>query len=184
MTRAVASNAVDSAAIRAFIREVADFPEPGVLFKDITPMLADPVAFRSSIDLMTHGFADTDIDLVVGIEARGFVLAAPIASSLGAGMVPIRKPGKLPFSTDQVTYALEYGIGSLEIHTDAISPGSRVLIVDDVLATGGTAAAAVELVQRQGGDVVGLSFLVELGFLGGRGKLLDAPPVHSVLIYD
>lgn len=171
---------VDVEFLRGYLREIPDFPEPGVTFSDITPLLADPIAFKAAVDAMTEPFAGMEVDLVVGIEARGFVLAAPVAYALGAGLVPIRKPGKLPHLTDSISYELEYGSGALEIHADAVATGKRVLVVDDVLATGGTAAAAVELVRRQDGDVVGVSFLVELP-LGGRGKLHGLPVVHTVL---
>ncbi len=172
---------VDIEFLRGYLREIPDFPEPGVTFTDITPLLADPIAFKAAVDAMTEPFVDTGVEVVVGIEARGFVLSAPIAYALGAGLVPIRKPGKLPHRTDSISYELEYGRGALEIHTDAVATGKRVLVVDDVLATGGTAEAAVALVRRQDGDVVGMSFLAELEALGGRGKLTGLSAVHSVL---
>ena len=156
---------------KSLIRDVPDFPQPGVVFKDITPLLADDVAFSSVIDLIVVNYGRGNVDKVVGIEARGFILASPVAYHFGAGFVPVRKAGKLPWTTDRQEYELEYGIATLEVHTDAIVPGERVLIVDDVLATGGTAKATAALVERLGGDVVGIATLIELGFLGGREQL-------------
>lgn len=161
-----------------------DFPEPGIGFKDITTLLADPVGFRHAIDAVTEPFRGEGIELVVGIEARGFVFSAPVAHGLGAGLIPIRKPGKLPAAVDSVSYELEYGGGTLEVHAESIRPGARCLIVDDVLATGGTAAAGRELVERQGGEVVGFSFLAELAFLAGRARLGNDVTVHAVLTYE
>jgi adenine phosphoribosyltransferase len=157
--------------IKALIRDVPDFPEPGIVFKDITPVLADPIAFSTIIDLIVVHFGRGNVDKVVAIEARGFILGAPVAYHFGAGVVPVRKKGKLPHDTVDQEYVLEYGTASLEIHRDAVKPGERVLIVDDVLATGGTAAAAASLVERIGGTVCGIACLIELGFLGGREKL-------------
>jgi adenine phosphoribosyltransferase len=157
--------------IRALIREVPDFPEPGISFKDITPVLADENAFSTIIDLIVVHFGRGNVDKVVGIEARGFILAAPVAYHFGAGVVPVRKKGKLPWQTVEETYALEYGEATLELHEDAVAPGERVLIVDDVLATGGTARAAAGLVERIGGKVCGIACLIELDFLKGREKL-------------
>jgi len=157
--------------IEALIRDVPDFPEPGVVFKDITPVLADPIAFSTIIDLIVVHFGRGNVDKVVGIEARGFILGAPVAYHFGAGVVPVRKKGKLPHDTIDEEYALEYGTASLEIHRDAFAPGERVLIVDDVLATGGTAKAAASLVERIGGKVCGIATLIELQFLHGREKL-------------
>lgn len=157
--------------IRDLIREVPDFPEPGIVFKDITPVLADPVAFATIVDLIVVHFGRGNVDKVVGIEARGFILAAPVAYHFGAGLVPVRKKGKLPHETVGEEYALEYGAATLEIHKDAVKPGERVLVVDDVLATGGTARAAASLVERIGGNVCGIACLIELGFLEGRKKL-------------
>jgi adenine phosphoribosyltransferase len=157
--------------IKALIRDVPDFPEPGIVFKDITPVLADPIAFSTIIDLIVVHFGRGNVDKVVAIEARGFILGAPVAYHFGAGVVPVRKKGKLPHDTVDQEYALEYGTASLEIHRDAVKPGERVLIVDDVLATGGTAAAAASLVETIGGKVCGIACLIELGFLGGREKL-------------
>jgi adenine phosphoribosyltransferase len=157
--------------IEALIRDVPDFPEPGVVFKDITPVLADPIAFSTIIDLMVVHFGRGNVDKVVGIEARGFILGAPVAYHFGAGVIPVRKKGKLPHDTINEEYALEYGTAALEIHKDAVQPGERILIVDDVLATGGTAKAAATLVERIGGKVCGIATLIELDFLHGRDKL-------------
>ena len=162
---------MDVERLKERIRDIPDFPRPGVGFKDITPLLADPEAFRSALDSLGDRFADQDIDCVLGIEARGFIAAAPLAYRFGAGFVPVRKGGKLPWQVEKEEYVLEYGTDLLEIHRDAIEPGQRCLIVDDVMATGGTAAATVRLVEKLGGKVVGLAFLVELVFLGGRSKL-------------
>lgn len=152
------------------VHDVPDFPEPGVSFKDVTPVLADPVALRAVVDDAADRFRGR-IDIVVGIEARGFMLGAATAYALGVGFVPIRKVGKLPRATHEAQYELEYGSATIEIHVDAFHPGTRVLVMDDVLATGGTAQAACELVERAGGVVVGVDVVVELGFLGGRAKL-------------
>jgi adenine phosphoribosyltransferase len=157
--------------IRSLIRDVPDFPQEGVLFKDITPLLADPVAFSTVIDLVVVHFGRGSVEKVVGIEARGFIIASPVAYHFGAGFVPVRKKDKLPWRTEAAEYSLEYGTATLEVHTDAVQPGERVLIVDDVLATGGTAQATADLVERIGGKVVGLAFLIELGFLNGRDRL-------------
>ena len=157
--------------IETLIRDVPDFPEPGIVFKDITPVLADPIAFSTIIDLIVVHFGRGNVDKVVGIEARGFILGAPVAYHFGAGIIPVRKKGKLPYQTLEESYALEYGTASLEIHTDAVQAGERVLVVDDVLATGGTAKAAASLVERVGGKVCGIATLIELDFLKGRDKL-------------
>ena len=157
--------------IEALIRDVPDFPEPGIVYKDITPVLADPIAFSTIIDLIVVHFGRGNVDKVVGIEARGFILGAPVAYHFGAGVIPVRKKGKLPHDTLQEDYALEYGTATLEIHKDAVKPGERVLVVDDVLATGGTAKAATNLVERIGGKVCGIATLIELDFLHGRDKL-------------
>lgn len=162
------------------IRDIPDFPEPGVVFKDLTPLLGDPAALRTVVDLFVAEAGHGAVDKVVGIEARGFLLGAPVAYHINAGFVPARKAGKLPAECVSVTYDLEYGSATLEMHTDAIAPGERVLVVDDVLATGGTAAATVELVERLGGEVVGCHFLLELGFLHGRDALPERP-VWSLL---
>jgi adenine phosphoribosyltransferase len=166
----------------ALVRDIPDFPKPGIVFKDITPVLADPVAFRHIVDGLAGPFTDAGVSKVVGVEARGFIVAAPVADRLGAGFVPVRKPGKLPWSIEAQEYELEYGTDLLEIHQDAVAPGERVLLLDDVLATGGTAAATARLVERLGGEVVGLGFIIELGFLGGAAKL-DGRPHHALLTY-
>ena len=164
------------------IREIPDFPKPGILFYDITTLLKDAAAFRRSIDLMTEPYLKTKVDKVVGMESRGFIFSAPMAYRLNAGFVLVRKLGKLPAETASVEYALEYGTNTLEIHKDAISKGERVLIVDDLLATGGTVTGTIELVQKLGGEVVGLGFLVELLFLKGRDRLKGFD-VRSVIQY-
>ena len=168
--------------LRARIREIPDFPKPGILFYDITTLLKDPVAYRAAIDLMLAPFQDERIDAVVGMESRGFIFSAAMAYQLGAGLVPVRKLGKLPAETLTVEYALEYGSNTLEIHRDAIEPGQRVLIVDDLLATGGTVNGTIDLVERLQGEVVGLGFLVELDFLKGRDRL-QGRRVESVIRY-
>jgi adenine phosphoribosyltransferase len=157
--------------LRAKIREIPDFPKPGILFYDITTLLKDPGAFKEAIDLMIEPYREAGVDLVAGMESRGFIFAGPIAYQLGAGLIPVRKLGKLPAETASVEYALEYGSNTLEIHKDAIRPGQRVLIVDDLLATGGTVRGTIELVERLHGQIVGLGFLVELLFLKGRDRL-------------
>jgi adenine phosphoribosyltransferase len=168
--------------LRAKIREIPDFPKPGILFYDITTLLKDPAAYRAAIDAMLAPYAGQPVDIVVGMESRGFIFSAPMAYQLGAGLVPVRKLGKLPAETISVEYALEYGSNTLEVHRDAIQPGQKVLIVDDLLATGGTVRGTVELVQRLHGDIVGLAFLVELSFLKGRERLTDLV-VSSVIQY-
>ena len=168
--------------LRALIREIPDFPKPGILFYDITTMLKDAAAFRRGIDLMTEPYADTRVDVVVGMESRGFIFAAPMAYQLKAGFVLVRKLGKLPAETASIEYALEYGTNTLEIHKDAITKGQRVLIVDDLLATSGTVTGTIELVKRLGGEIVGLAFLVELLFLKGRDRL-KGYDVRSVIQY-
>jgi len=162
---------MDIEVVKAHIRDVPDFPQEGVVFKDITPLLADPIAFSTVIDLIVVQFGRGNVDKVVGIEARGFILASPVAYHFGAGFVPVRKAGKLPWQTQSAEYELEYGSETLEIHTDSFHPGERVLIVDDVLATGGTAQATARLVESAGAKVVGIAFLIELEFLKGRSKL-------------
>ncbi|MEX0756711.1 MAG: adenine phosphoribosyltransferase [Acidimicrobiia bacterium] len=168
--------------IRALIREIPDYPKPGVLFYDITPVLGDGPAFSELLQRMVEPHRDAGITKVAGIEARGFTLAAPIARMLGAGFIPVRKPGKLPYDTNRRTYDLEYGTDALEVHVDAAGPDDRVLLVDDVIATGGTAAAAAELLVELGSDVVGLSVFIELTFLNGRDRLGDLP-LHALLEY-
>jgi len=168
--------------LQGAIRNVPDFPQPGIQFKDITPVLADARLFAGSIELLTADFRPGDVDTVVGVDARGFIFAAGAALRLGAGFVPVRKKGKLPYRTHEQTYALEYGVNTIAIHVDAIRPGSRVLLIDDLLATGGTAAAAAQLVQKVGGQILQIGFLIELGFLGGRKKLAGYP-VKSLVVY-
>jgi adenine phosphoribosyltransferase len=168
--------------LRARIREIPDFPKPGILFYDITTLLKDAAAFKEAIDLMLAPFADERIDVVVGMESRGFIFSAPMAYRLGAGLVPVRKLGKLPAEVLQVEYALEYGSNTLEIHRDAIQPGQRVLVVDDLLATGGTVKGTIELVERLQGTIVGLAFLVELAALAGRERL-GGYRVSSIITY-
>ena len=173
----------ESQRLAAHIRDIPDFPKPGVVFKDITPLLGDAEAFQETIAGLCAPYGGRQVDKVLGIEARGFILAAPVADRLGAGFVPVRKAGKLPWEIEREEYELEYGSDLLEIHKDAVAPGERALIVDDVLATGGTAAATVRLVEKLGGVVVGLGFVIELGFLGGRSKL-QGHEVVSLLRYD
>ena len=170
------------AGLAAHIRDVPDFPKAGVTFKDITPLLADPGAFRDAIDAIVDPNAGGGITKVIGVEARGFILAAPVAYGLAAGFVPVRKVGKLPSAVEATEYALEYGTDVLEVHRDALGPGERVLIVDDVLATGGTAAATVRLAEALGAEVVGLAFLIELTFLDGR-RALPGRRVSALLAY-
>jgi adenine phosphoribosyltransferase len=170
------------ATIEKAIRNVPDFPKPGIQFKDITPLLADPKSFALSIDLLTASFKPGEVDVVVGIDARGFIFASAAALRWNAGLVPVRKKGKLPFTSYEESYDLEYGSNTLAIHIDAIKPGARVVLVDDLLATGGTAAAATNLVTRVGGTILETVFLIELGFLNGRAKLTHAP-VRSIVKY-
>jgi adenine phosphoribosyltransferase len=173
---------LDLQRLRDRIRDVPDFPKPGIVFKDITPLLADPVAFSSVIDEIVVHFGRGNVDKVVGIEARGFILAAPVAYHFGAGFVPVRKAGKLPHETEAEEYALEYGTATIEIHRDAIRAGERVIIVDDVLATGGTARATARLIERLGGKVIGIACLMELTFLNGRKAISDYD-FHTLLQY-
>jgi len=173
---------VTAAEIEAAIRNVPDFPKPGIQFKDITPVLADARLFAGSIELLTANFAPGSVDAVVGIDARGFIFAAAAATKLRAGFVPVRKKGKLPFTTLEQDYALEYGHATVAMHTDALKSGARVLLIDDLLATGGTSAAAVALVQKLGGKILEASFLIELKFLEGR-KNLSGFPVRSLVAY-
>jgi adenine phosphoribosyltransferase len=173
---------VDLEQLRALVRDVPDFPQEGIVFKDITPLLADELAFSTVIDLIVVHFGRGNVDKVVGIEARGFILASPVAYHFGAGFVPVRKKDKLPWDTEAAEYSLEYGTATLEVHKDAVEPGERVLVVDDVLATGGTAQATAELVERIGGKVVGIACLIELAFLGGRSKL-DGYDLFTLLQY-
>jgi adenine phosphoribosyltransferase len=171
-TQSVASSDIERR-LRSAVRDVPDFPKPGILFKDITPVLADPVLLRETVEALAEPFRDARITHVVGVESRGFILAAPVAVALGAGFVPVRKPGKLPHETHSAEYALEYGTDRLEIHRDACGEDARVLVIDDVLATGGTAGATCRLVEAAGGQVVGCAFLIALDFLGGAAALAD-----------
>ena len=164
------------------IRNIPDFPKPGIQFKDITPVLADARLFAGSIELLTEGYKPGEVDAVVGIDARGFIFAAAAALKLQAGFVPVRKKGKLPYQTHEQDYALEYGTATIAVHVDALKPGSRVLLIDDLLATGGTAAAAASLVRGLGAQILEISFLIELGFLNGRDKL-QGYPVRSLIVY-
>ena len=168
--------------LKKHIREVPDFPKPGINFYDITTLLKDPEAFREVIDRMAEQVGETTVDVVVGMESRGFIFSAPLEYKLNAGLVPVRKLGKLPAETIEVEYELEYGTATLEIHSDAIAKGQRVLIVDDLLATGGTVMGTIELVRRLGGEIAGLSFMVELGALKGRDKLGEFD-IHALLTY-
>ena len=174
--------AVSAAEIGRNIRNVPDFPKPGIQFKDITPVLGDARLFAGSIDLLIDGLKPGQVDAVVGIDARGFIFAAAAALRLRAGFVPVRKKGKLPFDTHEESYELEYGANTVAIHVDAVKPGQRVILVDDLLATGGTAAAATSLLKRIGAEIVEVSFLIELSFLNGRDKLRNLP-VRSLVVY-
>lgn len=169
--------------LKAIIRDVYNFPKEGIVFKDITTLLMHPKAFDQSIDDLCSPFQDSGIDLVAGIEARGFIFGGAMARQMNAGFVPVRKPGKLPADTIQETYSLEYGSDAVEIHADAIRPGQKILVVDDLLATGGTASAAVKLVEKLGGQVAGAAFLIELDFLNGREKL-KGHLIHSLIHFD
>ena|SRR5438874_952990 len=172
---------VDSLA--RMLRDVPDFPKPGIVFKDITPLLACPAALSLAVEFLTQPYRSKHVDFVVGAESRGFIFGTAVARNLSAGFVPIRKPGKLPYKTKKVEYKLEYGTDAMEIHLDAIRPGSRVLMIDDLLATGGTMVACCDLVRSLGGEIVGVAFLIELCFLKGRAKLAKYP-VHSVIQID
>ncbi len=169
--------------LKSTIRHVPDFPKPGILFYDITTLLKNPLALKETVDQLTQHYAKQPIDLIAGIESRGFIFGLPLAYQLGLGFIPIRKPGKLPAATVAESYALEYGHNAIELHVDAISAGQRVLIVDDLLATGGTARAACNLVEKLGGQVAGLAFAIELNFLHGR-DLLTGYDIFSLLQYD
>lgn len=168
---------------RQLIRSVPDFPKTGIVFRDITTLISDADAFRDAVRRMADAFRDERIDLVVGVESRGFIFGGAVAVELGAGFVPIRKPGKLPAETTSETYELEYGTDTVEIHADAVRPGERVLLVDDLLATGGTMAAACRLVERLGGEIVGIAFLIDLAFLKGREKL-GPRKIVALVTYD
>lgn len=169
--------------LKNYIRSIPDFPKPGILFRDITTLLSDPGAFQRAIDQLANRFKDAGIKKVIGIESRGFLTGAPLAYLLNAGFIPVRKKGKLPFKTNSVSYELEYGLDTLEIHRDAVVKGETVLIVDDLLATGGTAKATCDLVQKSGGEVAGLAFLVELAGLSGRKKL-QGFDIFSLITYE
>ena len=173
----------DAGWLKEYIRDIPDFPRPGVVFKDITPLLADVKAFRFAVDALCEHFAARAVDKVLGVEARGFIIAAPVAYRFGAGFIPVRKAGKLPWQVEKEEYVLEYGTDLLEIHRDALSAGEQALIVDDVMATGGTASATARLVQRLGADVVGMGFIVELEFLAGRRKL-EGHDAVSLIRYE
>ena len=170
------------ALLRARVRDVPDFPKPGILFRDLTPLMGDGVAMREAVDLLAEAAVRHRPELIVAIESRGFIFGAPVAASLGVGFVPVRKPGKLPHKTRRRSYDLEYGTDALEMHADAVVEGARVVIVDDLLATGGTAAATVDLVREIGGEVVGAAFVVELELLRGRDRLTGVP-VDALLTY-
>lgn len=174
---------MDLGSLRTHVRDVADFPTDGVVFKDISPLLGNSAAFAEAVNGLVAMFSDVKVDRVVGVESRGFIFGAPVAHRIGAGFVPVRKPGKLPWAVVREEYELEYGTDKLEIHRDAIHPGEQILIVDDVLATGGTAAATATLVETLGGEIAGLGFLLELEALGGRAKLGDRP-VSSLLQFS
>ncbi len=166
--------------LETYIRDIPDFPKEGIVFKDITPLLASPEGLRRAIDLIAEAYTGKGVTKVLGAEARGFILGGALAYTLGAGFIPARKPGKLPWDTTSASYELEYGMDSLEMHADAVGPDDTVLVIDDVLATGGTAAAKAELARRSGATVVGFAFLIELDFLGGRAKLGDTPIVSLI----
>ena len=164
-----------------YLRDVPDWPKPGIVFKDITPLLRDPAALAMAVELMVNPFRGKHIDIVAGAESRGFIFGTALAQALDCGFVPIRKPGKLPWKTFDYTYDLEYGTDTLEIHQDAITPGQRVLVADDLLATGGTMQACCEMIRRLGGDLIGIAILIELSRLGGREKIQPYGPLHVVL---
>jgi len=169
--------------VKAKIRDIPDFPKPGIIFKDITTAIKDPETFRRIVNYMTEKFKDAEIDYIAAIESRGFIFGAPLAYNLGAGLVIIRKPGKLPAKVEQVTYELEYGTDTVEMHSDAIEPGKKILLIDDLLATGGTAAAACTLIQKVGGIPSAIAFVVELSFLDGKNKLPQDIEVVSMVKY-
>jgi adenine phosphoribosyltransferase len=173
---------IDSTWLRSLVRDIADYPKPGVVFRDITPLLGDAEGFHRAIDELVQRFQHLQVDRVLGMEARGFIVAAPVAFNIGAGFVPVRKSGKLPWAVVREEYSLEYGTDKLEMHRDAIRPGERILVIDDVLATGGTASATCRLVEELGGEVVGLGFLIEIGALNGRA-LLGSRQVESLAVY-
>jgi len=168
--------------LKSLIRDVPDFPKEGIVFKDITPLLQDPAALRRAVRLMAEPYREAGVELVVGAESRGFIVGTGVALELGAGFIPVRKPGKLPYKTISETYSLEYGTDTLCMHEDAVRKGQKVLMVDDLLATGGTMAACCGMVEKLGGEILGIAFIVELAFLSGRAKLEH--PVHSLITYD
>lgn len=170
------------ALIKKHIRDVKDFPKPGIVFKDITPLLQQPEAFNAAIEAFVNRYRNQEIDVVAGIESRGFIFGAPLAMQLGASFVPVRKKGKLPYSTVETSYDLEYGSATIEMHTDAVKHGQRVLVVDDLLATGGTAGAACQLIEQQGANIVECAFVVELEFLNGRDRMKRVP-IFSLVQY-
>jgi adenine phosphoribosyltransferase len=172
---------VNANELKRFVRDIPDFPKPGILFRDVTPLLLDPAALRAAVDAMVAPYRGAGVQRVLAIESRGFVFGAPIALALGAGFALVRKAGKLPYETHQASYALEYGEDRVEMHVDAVEPGQRVLVVDDLIATGGTAGAAIQLARRAGGEVVGACFLIELAALGGVRQI--EVPCHAVLTY-
>jgi adenine phosphoribosyltransferase len=180
MPKPIALQLPDVDSLRKVLRTIPDFPKPGILFYDITPVLASPTALAMAVEFMTQPFREQQVDVVVGIESRGFIFGTAVARNLSAGFVPVRKPGKLPGKTRRAEYALEYGTDAVEIHADAVRPGMKVLMVDDLLATGGTMAAACQLVRELGGEIVAAAFIIELCFLNGRAKLADVP-IYSVL---
>jgi adenine phosphoribosyltransferase len=173
---------VNADQLRRHIRDIPDFPKPGIIFRDVTPLLLEPAALEGAVQALTEPFRNQRVDRVLGIESRGFIVGAPVALALGVGFGLVRKAGKLPFKTYRVSYDLEYGTDTVEIHVDTVEEGHRVLIVDDLIATGGPAAAAVKLAREAGGEVIGCSFLIELTALDGR-RLLDVEPVHTVIRY-
>jgi adenine phosphoribosyltransferase len=168
--------------LEAHLRDVPDFPKPGIVFKDITPVLENAECLKAIIDHLAQTYADAGIDRIVGVESRGFIFGTALAYAMGLGITLVRKPGKLPSKTESVSYELEYGTDELQIHTDALQPGQRVLIVDDLLATGGTAAATIELIEKLGAEVAGCAFVIELEFLEGAARLAPKP-IHSILTY-
>jgi adenine phosphoribosyltransferase len=168
--------------LRSLIRDIPDFPMPGILFRDVTPLLRDPQGLRTVVDAFAERYRDERLDVIAGVESRGFLFGAPLAAALGLGFVPIRKVGKLPARTIKREYALEYGTNTLEMHADAVQPGERVLLIDDLLATGGTARAAIELIEAVGGSVVAAAFVIELAFLQGR-TALGGTDVHALITY-
>jgi adenine phosphoribosyltransferase len=172
----------DKVDLKTLVRDIPDWPKEGIIFKDITPLLGDAEGFKAAIDSIADRYKNEKIDIVLGAESRGFIFASALAYAMGCGFVPARKPGKLPYKTTSAEYELEYGVDSLEVHIDSIEKGERVLIVDDVIATGGTAAAKVKMVEELGGEVVGLAFLIELSFLNGKDKL-NGREVYSVISY-